>query len=218
MAYFSLSIFSADFCNIGNAIKKAEECKVNYLHFDVMDGHFVPMLGFGISALERIKEFTYIPIDVHLMVNNLNKFVKEFSEFHVNSINIHIENNNHKKIINLLKYIKSKSIKPSIAISPDTDILELNKYLDYIDEVLIMSALPGVKNSSFIPAIFERINKANYIISSNAKDIMIAVDGALDEYKALKCIENGAKKIIIGREFFKTLKPLDLVSKISIYN
>lgn len=218
MAYFSLSIFSADFCNIGNAIRKAEECKVNYFHFDVMDGNFVPMIGFGTSALESIKEFTHIPIDVHLMTNNLNKFVKEFSEFEINSINIHIENNNHKGIINLLKYIKSKSIKPSIAISPNTDILELNKYLDYIDEVLIMSALPGVKNSIFIPKIFERVNKASNIINSNAKNIIIAVDGNLDEYKALKCIENGAKKIIIGRTFFKTLKPFELVSKILLTN
>lgn len=218
MAYFSLSIFSADFCHIGNAIRKAEECKVDYLHFDVMDGNFVPAIGFGISALESIKNFTYIPIDVHLMTNNLNKFVEEFANYKVNSINIHIENNNCKNIIDLLKYIKSKSIKSSIAVSPNINILELNKYLEYIDEVLIMSAEPGIKNNIFIPKVFDRINKANNIINDNNKNIIISIDGALDEYNALKCIENGAKKIIIGRTFFKTQNPFELVSKISSYN
>ena len=111
-----------------------------------------------------------------------------------------------------MKYIRSAGIKSSIAISPENDILEIERYLDFIDEILIMTAKPGVKNSAFIEDSFETIKKASYIL--NSSNIIISVDGALDIDKAFKCINNGAGKVIMGRCFYNSTNKLDLVNSV----
>lgn len=212
MSDFSLSIFSSNHSNMLDSLNEAKEYNAAYLHFDVMDGIFVPMTGLSICDLEYVLNHTTIPIDVHLMTYNLKETVKEFAEFCLNSIAIHIGVESYNDTIDILNYIRNSNIKSSIAISPENDILEIEKYLDFIDEIIIMTAKPGIKNSSFIENSFETIKKASYILKNS--NIIISVDGALDIYKALKCIENGAEKIIMGRYFYNSSNKLDLVNSI----
>lgn len=213
MAYFSLSIFAADFCSIGACIRKAEDCNVDYLHFDVMDGAAVPLISFGSSALRSVKNLTNLPIDVHLMVCDIGKHVKQFCKFKLNSLSIHVENKHDDNAVRLLKYIRDKSIKPSIAVSPHVDISIIEEYIPFIDEVLIMSSKPGLKKSVFCADTFSRIEKAHDILKSSG--VAISVDGALDERKTLDCIKTGARKIIMGRGFFENTDPKNMVVRIS---
>lgn len=212
MSAFSLSIFSSNHDNILDSLNEAKEYNVTYLHFDLMDGKFVPMTGLSIHDLEYVVDYTSIPIDVHLMTYNLKETIREFSKFDLNSIAIHIGVESYNNTIDILKYIRSAGIKSSIAISPENDILEIERYLDFIDEILIMTAKPGVKNSAFIEDSFETIKKASYIL--NSSNIIISVDGALDIDKAFKCINNGAGKVIMGRCFYNSTNKLDLVNSV----
>lgn len=216
MAYFSLSVFACDFCNIERDIKKCEDSKADFLHFDVMDGHFVPMIGFGVEALKSVIKVSSLPIDVHLMTEKLNVILPEFLKLPVSSVLFHVENESEANITRFLKTIKENNVRAGLVISPHTNIEVLSNHLPFLDEILIMSAIPGTFGSTFIDDTFNRIKNVKKMVSSYS-NIIISVDGAIDEHKAENCVLNGAKKIIMGRAFFKNDDSYELVRKIHQY-
>lgn len=212
MAYFSLSVFACDFCNVERDIKRAEKANADFLHFDVMDGHFVPLLGLGTTALSSVKGVSNLLIDIHLMTKNLDVFIPQFFQYKVNTILFHVEMESKIDILKFLRLIKDENIRAGLVVSPNTDISILKEYLPFLDEVLIMSAMPGIMNGIFEDSVFERIKKVKEMIDTS--NVIISVDGRLDDNRAMKCLESGAQKIVIGRAFFKSHDAYNLVKTI----
>lgn len=143
------------------------------------------------------------------MVCDIGKRIEQFCKFKLNSLSIHVEDKHDNKTVRLLKYIRDKSIKPSIAVSPHVDISIIEEYIPFIDEALIMRSKPGLEKSVFCADTFSRIEKARDILKSSGVAI------SLDERKTLDCIKTGARKIITGRGFFENTDPKNMVVRIS---
>ena len=198
----SASILAADFLNISENIKNLKEFGCNEIHFDVMDGRFVEEISMGPIILKSIKKAIDLPIDVHLMVNNPEKNIEQFSKFNVQTITFHYEaTHDHKSIIEL---IKSKNIKVGIAINPSTDVNKVFEFIHEIDRVLIMCVNPGFSGQKFDKKNLDKIKKIkDFLIINNLADrFEIGVDGGINFFNIKDCYEAGANVFISGSSIF----------------
>ncbi len=198
----SASILAADFLNISENIKNLKEFGCNEIHFDVMDGRFVEEISMGPIILKSIKKAIDLPIDVHLMVNNPEKNIEQFSKFNVQTITFHYEaTHDHKSIIEL---IKSKNIKVGIAINPSTDVNKVFEFIHEIDRVLIMCVNPGFSGQKFDKKNLDKIKKfKDFLITNNLNDrFEIGVDGGINVSNIKDCYEAGANVFISGSSIF----------------
>lgn len=207
MAYLSVSAFAADIFNIGKDIEKVKRSGADLLHIDVMDGHFVPLMGFGITWIDAIYKDMNIPLDIHLMTENTALFVPQYLEFDVKTLLFHVEAETEEETNILLALIRDRGVRCGLAISPNTPVSALHPYLGLVDEILVMSTMPGCKDSTFQSDTFQRLQEISTLIQSKSLDIVISVDGGIDLEHALRCIENGADKIVMGRAFFNSAHP-----------
>jgi len=157
----SPSILSADFSQLGNEIKRLEEGGADMIHVDVMDGHFVPNLTIGPPVIKNLRKYTNIPFDVHLMISPVHKYIKDYANAGADVITIHPEAT--ESLENSIKEIKSYKKKVGLSLNPDTELNVIDKYLDKIDLVLIMSVYPGFGGQKFIPEVLKKINKLSNI-------------------------------------------------------
>ena len=192
----SPSILSADFANLERDIKLVENAGADWLHIDVMDGHFVPNITIGIPVVKSLKKVTKLPLDVHLMIETPEIYSEKFIKAGADILTFHYEAmKNDTEIIKLIEKIKSFGVKAGISIKPKTSPDVLLPFLDKVDLVLIMTVEPGFGGQKFIS---ECADKISFIRQNAPQNLIIQVDGGINSETAKICIQNGANSLVAG--------------------
>ena len=197
----SPSILSSDFANLGRDILNIEEAGADWVHVDVMDGHFVPNLTIGVPVVKSIRKVTKLPFDVHLMIENPKDYVKQFAEAGADWITFHYEAVEESNIKELADYIKSFGVKAGISIKPKTKPEVLKDFVKYFDLVLVMTVEPGFGGQKFME---DCALKIPVIKSFSQGNIVIQVDGGINQDTAKVCTELGANSLVAGSYVFKS--------------
>ena len=197
----SPSILSADFSQLGNEIKRLEVCGADLIHVDVMDGHFVPNLTIGPPVIKALRKYTKLPFDVHLMINPVHKYIKEYAKAGSDIITIHPESTENLK--NSIKEIKDLKKKAGVSLKPDTPIEPILNDLNDIDLILVMSVFPGFGGQKFMPEVLKKIDELSKLRTKNNLNYKIEVDGGIDFSNSKKTIEAGADILVSGTTIFK---------------
>ncbi len=204
------SILSADFANIGEAVKLAEEAGADMIHIDIMDGHFVPNLTLGPQAVSALKKITTLPLDVHLMVSDPGFFIPIFQDAGADWVSIHVEASDHlHREITLIKELKAKA---GVALNPATPIHLLNDIFKELDYVLVMSVNPGFGGQKFVEASRHKIQLLSQWIKGQKLDIVVEVDGGVGPANAESLIEDGAEILVVGAAIFKDKNPRQAIA------
>lgn len=197
----SPSILSADFANLERDIKKVENAGANWIHVDVMDGHFVPNITIGAPVVKSLRPVTDLPLDVHLMIENPEKYIDDFIKAGADIITFHYEAVTPDNISNLINKIKEKGIKAGLSIKPKTSPEDILKYLPELDMLLVMTVEPGFGGQKFMQDCAEKIK----IIKNHApKDLIIQVDGGINNETAKICTLFGATSLVAGNYIYKS--------------
>ena len=197
----SPSILAGDFSQLGKDIQKLEDAGADMIHVDVMDGHFVPNITIGPPVIKSLRKYTDLPFDVHLMISPVHKYIEDFSKAGSDIITIHPEaTENVKDSIDL---IKSLGKKVGLSLNPDTTIDVIEKYLDQIDLVLVMTVYPGFGGQKFISKVLNKIKNLKNIKDENKFRFDIEVDGGVNFENNKLAIEAGANILVSGTTIFK---------------
>ena len=195
----SPSILSADFANLERDIKSVEDAGADWLHVDVMDGHFVPNITIGVPVVKSIKKVTNLPLDVHLMIENPEKYIEPFVKAGADILTFHYEAVNDVSAI--VDLIKSFGIKAGMSIKPKTSPDEILKYLEILDLFLVMTVEPGFGGQSFMEDCAEKIP----VIKRHApENLIIQVDGGINAQTAKICTSYGANSLVAGNYIYKS--------------
>ena len=197
----SPSILSADFSKLGEDIKRLEDSGADMIHVDVMDGHFVPNLTIGPPVIKSLRKYTKLPFDVHLMIDPVHKYIKDYSDAGADIITFHPEaTENISETINL---IKSLNKKVGISLNPNTEISAAKDYLDKIDLILIMSVYPGFGGQKFISEVIHKIKDLDQIRKEKKLNFSIEIDGGINFETSKIAIDAGVDILVSGTTIFK---------------
>jgi ribulose-phosphate 3-epimerase len=194
------SILSADFTKLGQQVRTAEAAGCDWIHIDIMDGHFVPNMAIGRLAVEACRRVTQLPLDVHLMVQEPEKFVEIFAKAGADHLTVHIEATQH--IHRLIQTIRRMGCKVGIAINPGTSASMLKPVLHMVDLVLVMTVNPGYGGQSFIPETLSKISEIRGNLDQINPDAMIEVDGGIAVSTLPQVMEAGAQIFVAGNSIF----------------
>ena len=205
------SLLSADFSNLKKDIEMVNESEADWFHLDIMDGHFVPNISFGIPVVKSIKRHAKKTLDVHLMIKNPEDYIKKFIEAGADILTIHVEacKENTKHI---LKEIKERNIKAGLAINPNTDYNVIEDYINLIDMVCLMGVFPGFGGQKIIESTFQRCKRIKEIISENGVKCQLEVDGGVTAENANKLLQSGADILVAGSYVFHSNDPKNSIS------
>ena len=196
----SASILSADFTRLGEDLIKAKNSGVDMIHFDVMDGQFVPNISFGIPVLKSVRAFTDMTIDVHLMIDKPLRYIEDFAKSGADIITFHSEANSDIK--STIEKIHSFGIKAGLSIKPNTPVEDIIEYLDMVDMVLIMTVEPGFGGQGFINETLDKIKIIRDYANQNNLKFDIQVDGGINDKTAPLVKQNGANNLVSGSYLF----------------
>lgn len=202
MIKISPSILSADFVRLGEEVKAAEQAGAHMLHIDVMDGHFVPNITIGPMVVEAIRKITQLPLDVHLMIDEPDKFLNDFIRAGSDILTVHYEASVH--LHRTVQYIHEGGIKAGVSINPATPVGNLEEILHEVDLVLIMSVNPGFGGQAFIPGTIAKLKHLKKMISEAGLSPLVEVDGGVKPENAGQIAEAGADILVMGSAFFNS--------------
>lgn len=194
------SILSADFGHLSDAIARAERGGAGVVHVDVMDGHFVPNLTVGPPVVAAIRRSSALPIDVHLMIENADRYLDAFIDAGASWISVHVEAMDHLQ--RAVAHLKGRGVRAGVALNPSTPLGSLEEILPEIDYVLVMSVNPGFGGQSFLPGSLEKIRRLAGQIRQRALPVHIEVDGGVDVGNARALAEAGAEILVAGSAVF----------------
>ena len=200
MSRLAPSILSADFSTLGEEISTIEKAGADIIHVDVMDGHFVPNISYGAVVMKSLLGKTKMPFDVHLMIENVDRYIDDFVTENTEYITVHQEVCMH--LHRTIDHIKSKGIKAGVSINPATPISSLENILEYVDLVLVMSVNPGFGGQKFIESSLEKIRKLKRIREENRYNFVIEVDGGVNLGNGRKLVKAGADILVAGSSVF----------------
>ncbi|MFO1186920.1 MAG: ribulose-phosphate 3-epimerase [Alphaproteobacteria bacterium] len=206
------SILACDFARLGEEVRAVSEAGADYIHIDVMDGHFVPNLTIGPSVIAAVRKHSRLPFDVHLMIAPVDPFVQAFAEAGADILTVHPEAGPH--LHRTLQLIKSLGKRAGIALNPASPIAAVEEALDLADLVLVMSVNPGFGGQSFIPSTLRKIEKLRELVEKRGLKADLEVDGGVNDKTAASVVAAGANVLVAGSAVF-TGKPADYAKNIA---
>lgn len=206
------SILSADFNHLGHDIEMINNSEAGYIHFDVMDGVFVPNISFGIPVIEHVKKIACKPLDVHLMIVNPDALIPSFVKAGASIITVHYEACTH--LHRTIQLIKKLGVKASVCLNPHTPVALLNDIITELDMVLLMSVNPGFGGQSFIENTYKKVVQLRELIDKNNPECLIEIDGGVNYETGKKLFQKGANVLVAGSFVFGSASPSETISKL----
>ncbi|MGM0889192.1 MAG: ribulose-phosphate 3-epimerase [Bacillota bacterium] len=194
------SILSANFARLGEEIKDVERGGADYIHVDVMDGHFVPNITIGPLIVEAIRPVTNLPLDVHLMIENPDQYIGAFAQAGADILSVHVEACHH--LHRTIQHIKSEGMKAGVVLNPHTPVSMIEHVIEDVDLVLFMTVNPGFGGQSFLPSVLPKIKQIAAIVEKRKMNVEIEVDGGVNIETAKLCIEAGANVLVAGSAIY----------------
>ena len=202
-------MLSADFCNLGRDIQMVNESRADWFHLDIMDGVFVPNISYGLPVVKAIRTMAEKPLDVHLMITGPERYVSEFKKAGADILTVHYEAVTH--LHRLVWQIKNEDMMAGVALNPHTPICLLEDILPDLDMVLVMSVNPGFGGQKFIQNSLRKVEALREMAEQLNPDVMIEVDGGVDDETAPKLVEAGADILVSGNYIFKSSDPMQTI-------
>ena len=194
------SILSANFAKLGEEVQDVEKKGADWIHVDVMDGHFVPNITLGPAIVSAIRPVTKLPLDVHLMIENPDSYIADFAKAGADYITVHVEATKH--LHRTIQNIKSHGVKAGVVLNPATPISSIQHVIQDIDLALFMTVNPGFGGQKFITNVLPKIEEASRMIHSNHLNVLIEVDGGVNEETAKLCKQAGAHVLVAGNAVY----------------
>jgi len=211
MKLLAPSILAADFSKLGEEILMINDSVADFIHFDVMDGVFVPNISFGIPVIQAVKQISKKPLDVHLMIVNPEKYIEAFQEAGASLITVHYEACNH--LHRVVQQIKNLGIKASVCLNPHTPVSSLEDIISDLDMVLLMSVNPGFGGQKFIENTYSKVLTLKEMILKKNLSTLIEVDGGINLEVGKKLYDSGVDVLVAGSFVFGSANPVETISK-----
>jgi ribulose-phosphate 3-epimerase len=194
------SILAADFGRLAEEVARAERGGAGAIHADVMDGHFVPNLTLGPAVVKAVRRATSLPIDVHLMIEDPDRFVDPFIDAGASWVSIHVESTPHLQ--RTVAHLRARGVRPGVVLNPSTPLSSLEEILDEVDYVLLMSVNPGFGGQAFLPSSLGKVRRLRRIVQERGLRVQIEVDGGVDTSNARALVDAGAELLVAGSAVF----------------
>lgn len=206
--YLAPSLLSADFMHLADDVRRMEEGGADFLHVDVMDGHFVPNITIGPPVVKALRKITEMPLDCHLMISDPDRYLEDFARAGATYITVHVEAALH--LHRTVQQIKKLGCKAGVTLNPATSLSTLEEILPYVDMVLLMSVEPGFGGQSFIPSLYRRAAELRRMLDAcNATECLIEADGGVKLDNIREVYESGVDVVVSGSGVFDTPDPID---------
>ncbi len=196
------SVLAADFSRLAEEIRRVEQAGADWIHCDIMDGHFVDNISFGPEIVGIVRKETKLPLDVHLMIQRPDHYAPRFVKAGANSITVHVEREADHDVEKTLRLIRDAGCRPGLSLNPATPFESVEPFLDKIDILLVMTVHPGFGGQSFRPEMMEKVKRAAEWNKSRQRKIDIEVDGGINAETARLSIQNGANVLVAGTSIF----------------
>lgn len=212
MALISPSLLSADFSRLGEDVEMLNSSASDYIHMDVMDGVFVPNISFGFPVLKAVSKISKLPLDVHLMIVNPDRYISQVRDAGADIMNVHVEACSH--LHRVIQQIKQAGMKAAVTLNPSTPLVMLEDVITDVDMVLLMSVNPGFAGQSFIENSVDKTSRLRQMIDSSGSRALIEVDGGINLETGKRIMDAGADMLVSGNYIFSSSDPIKTIQEL----